>query len=96
MPAHKFVAVADVCVGIVVHLWENGEGPPLTNAVAEPSHKPGQLTFVCVDVALNAAGSVIVTVPVDVHEAPSTTVTVYVPGQSPETVAVVIPPGCHM
>ena len=48
VPAARFVAVAVVCTGVVVHANVYGETPPLTSAAAVPVASPKQETFVLV------------------------------------------------
>ena len=77
-------------VAALLHAKVYGAVPPDPFAVADPSLPPLQLTFVFATVdAANTAGSVMVTLEVAVHELASDTVTVYVPADTPEMLAVV-------
>mgnify|MGYP001571923378 CR=1 FL=1 len=68
-----------------------GAVPPDPLAVADPLLPPLQLMFVfTTELAVNAEGSVMVTLDVLVHEFASDTVTVYVPAVTPVMLAVVV------
>jgi len=86
-------AVTPVILAVVaelLHAKVYGDVPPVALAIADPSDKPLQLMFVfTTELAINAEGSVMVTLDVLVHEFASDTVTVYVPATNPLAVAVV-------
>jgi hypothetical protein len=86
VPAVSPVAVAFVPpVGLQANVYPGF--PPDVVTVAAPVASPKQSTSVCVDVAVNAVGAVIVNDCVVVQPLTSVTTQVYVPAASPLTVA---------
>ena len=94
VPADNPVAVILVCP-LGFHKYVYGAVPPLAAAVAVPVLPPLHATPVLVAVTLTGAGWVIVKLIDAIHPLESRTVTVYVPAESVETLAVVYPPGVH-
>jgi len=77
----------DAVVAPVFQLYVAVPVPPVELAVADPLLPPKQLMLVTDVVATNAAGWVMATVAVAVHELASVAVTVYVPAVNPDAVA---------
>ena len=88
VPADTPVILAVVAALLQAKVY--GEVPPAPLTVAEPLFPPLQLIFVfTTELAVNAVGSVIVTLDALVHELASVIVTVYVPAATPVIEAVV-------
>ena len=75
-----------------VHEYVYGEVPPPGVTVALPLEVHSVVLAVTDVLAVTAAGAVIVTLPVPEHPWLSVTVSVYVPAESAEIPAVVLPP----
>jgi hypothetical protein len=76
---------------IGVQVYVKGPAEPDTEIVADPSLPPLQLTGVVLAVALSAGGCEILVWPVALQPVAEVTVTLYVPGLSPDAVGVPCP-----
>ena len=90
VPGQSPMAV-DVFPPIGVQLYVHNPTPPLTIAVADPSHRLLQVALIEDIVILSAGGWVMITVSLVVFEAESLTVTIQEPAERPEMLEVPCP-----
>ena len=88
-PAHRLLMVAVVAPLLQAYVY--GAVPTLTVVFADPSQEPAQLASFEVALAVNVAGSLMVTEEVAVHPFASVTVSVYDPAHRLLMFAVVAP-----